>query len=131
MVVIDASAAVALITNQLPQAPRLRLRLAGTEGMHAPHLLDVEVLHVLRRQVFRGDVSEATAALAVGTLSQMRLTRYSHELLRGRIWELRGNLTAYDAAYVALAEALDIPLLTLDGPLFRAPGHSARVEHIA
>jgi predicted nucleic acid-binding protein len=98
--------------------------------MHAPHLLDVEVAQVLRRFVASGALAAPRAAEALTDLADLPLTRYSHEILLPRIWSLRANLTAYDAAYVALAEALDATLLTADLRLLRAPGHTAHIEAI-
>lgn len=104
--------------------------LATPERLHAPHLLDVEVAQVLRHQVATGIVPVGRAREALQDLSDLRIRRYPHVLFLRRIWELRDNLTAYDAVYVALAEALDAPLLTCDGKLALAPGHRARVEVI-
>jgi len=107
----------------------VRSRLfAGGASLHAPHLLDLEVLHVLRRFERRGILHPSRAAEAVEDLLDLPLTRYPHDTLAFRIWELRGALTAYDAAYVALAEALGAPLLTRDAALASARGHRARVE---
>ena len=113
-----------------PGAARLRERVAQVpdETLHAPHLFDVEVLHALRGLALGGLISENRSRYALKALSDMRLTRYPHGPLVARIWDLRGNLTAYEAAYVALAEALDAPLVTTVGRLARAPGHRARVE---
>ena len=113
-----------------PGAARLRERVAQVpdETLHAPHLFDVEVLHALRGLALGGLISENRSRYALKALSDMRLTRYPHGPLVARIWDLRGNLTAYDAAYVALAEALDAPLVTTAGRLAREPGHRARVE---
>ena len=113
-----------------PEAARLRERMAQVpdETLHAPHLFDVEVLYALRGLALGGLISENRSRHAVKALSDMRVTRYPHGPLAPRIWDLRDNLTAYDAAYVALAEALDAPLVTMDGRLSRAPGHRARVE---
>ena len=101
------------------------------ESLHAPHLLDVEVAHALRRYaIVAGDRASAAGA-AMEDLRRLRLRRYPHGPLLGRIWELRANLTAYDAAYVALAEALGAPLVTRDGRLARASGIRARIELFA
>ncbi len=96
--------------------------------LHVPHLFDIEVLHVLRRHSFSGRLSEPRRQLAFDRLSNTRFVRYPHTSLVERIWSLRDNLTAYDAAYVALAEALDAPLVTLDARLASAPGIRAAVE---
>ena len=126
MVVVDASAVAALLFNQ-PNAARLRERL-GRDTLHAPHLLDLEVTQVLRRALRRGLLSETRAALRLVALKELPLTRYPHEPFLDRIWELRGVVTAYDAAYLALAEALAAPLVTTDRPLSRVPGLRAVVE---
>lgn len=86
------------------------------------------MLHALRRQVLRGCLTQDRAFLALKRLRETRLTRYPHTPFIERIWELRENITAYDASYIALSETLDAPLMTTDGRLARAPGHRARVE---
>lgn len=107
----------------------LAARLLDTkETLHAPHLLDVEVANGLRRRVARRELSADLGQLALALLSQLPLARYPHTPLLPRIWELRDNLTAYDAAYVALAEGLDATLVTRDAKLAAAPGHSANIE---
>lgn len=107
----------------------LKQRLSDPrETLHAPHLLDLEVAQVLRRWVTRGAVDGPRAAGALADLADFQLTRYPHTRLIARMWELRANLTMYDAAYITLAEALGAPLLTRDRRLSRAPGHSARIE---
>jgi predicted nucleic acid-binding protein len=113
-----------------PGAARLRERMAQDpdETLHAPYLFDVEVLHALRGLTLGGLISESRSRHAVEALSDVRVTRYPHGPLVARMWDLRDNLTAYDAAYVALAEALDAPLVTTDGRLSRAAGHRAWVE---
>ncbi len=100
---------------------------AADTMLHAPHLIDVEVAQVLRRYVNRGQLGEHHAAAALDDLRDLALERYPHHLFLPRIWDLRDNVTAYDAAYLALAEALDAPLLTCDRRLATAPGHGARV----
>ncbi len=128
MIVLDASAAVRLLLN-LRSADRIRERLGGAEeSLHVPHLFDLEVTQTLRRYVIVGEVSDERGFAALADLSTMRLTHYPHMALVGRIWELKANISAYDAAYVALAEALYAPLLTTDKRLSRAPGHNAEVE---
>jgi predicted nucleic acid-binding protein len=129
LIVLDASAAVSIFLNIGPQAARIRQRIVQPEEtLHVPHLFDVEVLHVLRRHSLSGALSESRGRLALRRLSSTRLTRYPHALFVQRIWELRHDLTAYDAAYVALAETLDAPLLTTDRQLAQVPGISAKVE---
>jgi predicted nucleic acid-binding protein len=96
--------------------------------LHAPHLLDVEVTQVLRRLVREKTVASHRADEAIGDLRDLRLTRYPHSVLLARIWQLRHTLSAYDAAYVALAEVLDAPLLTCDARIASASGHQASVE---
>jgi predicted nucleic acid-binding protein len=98
------------------------------EGLHVPHLFEVEVMNVLRRYALNGSLSTERARLALKRLFDMRITRYPHTALLSRIWELKDNITAYDAAYVALAETLDAPLLTTDRRLAQAPGIRAEVE---
>lgn len=102
--------------------------LTHKASFHAPHLVDLEVAHTLRRLVFRDGLPQERARQALMDLVGFRLRRYPHQVLLPRVWTLRENLTAYDAAYVALAESLDATLLTRDGRIARAPGHSARVE---
>ncbi len=128
MIVLDASAAVRLLLG-LGSAGRIRERLRGPEeSLHVPHLFDLEITQTLRRYVLAGEVSNERGLSALADLSTMRLTRYPHMPLVGRIWELKANVSAYDAAYVALAEALDAPLLTTDKRLSGAPGHNATIE---
>ena len=90
--------------------------------------MDLEVLHALRRQALLGTLSRERSSEALTDLGNIAFARYPHTPLVGRIWELRENLTAYDAAYVALAEALDAPLVTMDGRLAQAPGVRAAIE---
>ena len=131
MIVADASAILDLLL-QTPLAPAVERRmLRDGETIHAPALVDLEVAQVLRRYVSRGEISTARASAALETMIVFPIARYTHEALLPRIWELRENLTAYDAAYVALAEALRAPLVTGDERLARAPGIRAVVELIA
>ena len=102
--------------------------MSSRERLHAPHLLDLEVARVLRRYVSRGELTESRGREALDVLSVFPLTRYSHEPLLSRIWSLRERLTAYDAAYVALAEALGDTLLTRDRRLARTSGIRTRIE---
>lgn len=129
MIVLDASAAIALLLNTPPHASTIRRWLApGEESVHAPHLLDLEVAQVLRRFVLRGELAPDRARAALADLAALDVERYPHTALLPRIWQLRHTLTAYDAAYITLAEALDAPLVTLDGRLQGSVGHQARIE---
>jgi predicted nucleic acid-binding protein len=102
----------------------------GREALHAPCLLDVEVAQVLRRYVARGDVSDERGREAIDLLVNLPIRRHDHGALLERTWELRGNLTAYDAVYVALAEGLRATLVTRDRRLAGAVGVAAAVELI-
>src|SRR5438270_8263752 len=114
MLVVDSSAVLAaLVVRQSPRG--LVRRLAEDGDLHAPHLIDIEVLHALRRLNARRELSDERAADARTDFGELALVRYPHIGLSDRIWELRRNLTAYDAAFVALADALGVPLVTCDG----------------
>lgn len=128
MIVLDASAVVELLLGtRLGRS--IAARIADPElGLHVPHLLDVEVTQALRRYVQSGELDQASAEAALDHLSLLDIERHAHEPLLDRVWALRQNLTAYDAVYVALAEALDAPLMTGDRKLARAPGVRAQVE---
>jgi predicted nucleic acid-binding protein len=130
MIVLDASAAVEVLLQTAVGAPLAERLLSPEASLHVPSLVDIEVAQVLRRFVGQGVLAAERARLALEDLADLPLQRYSHELFLPRIWELRHNLTAYDAAYVALAETLGATLLTRDGRIQRAPGHSAHVEVI-
>ncbi|MDP9340881.1 MAG: type II toxin-antitoxin system VapC family toxin [Actinomycetota bacterium] len=127
MIVVDTSAVIAALAAR-PPSEALTVRLRNDGDLHAPHLLDVEFLHALRRLVATRKLTEDRAAEARGDFADMALVRYPHHPLADRMWERRRNLTAYDAAFIALAEALGVPLITCDGRLARAGGHQARVE---
>ena len=128
MIVVDASAVVEFLL-QTPLGQRVEASLfARTEELHAPHLLDVEVIQALRRLVRTGDVLPTRAEEALEDLAALAIRRHAHFDLLARAWELRDNLTAYDAMYVVLAEALDAVLVTSDGPLGASPGHEVRIE---
>jgi len=124
LIVVDASAAICFLLNSPPdQASAVRSRLSG-DDLHAPHLLDLEVAHALRRFVLAGALTADRARETLSRLAQLRVVRYPHYSFLERIWQLRSNLTAYDAAYVSLAEFLDAPLLTLDARIARAPARA-------
>jgi predicted nucleic acid-binding protein len=127
VIVVDASAVLELLLNT-PRAGRVAGRLFGAgETLHAPHLLDLEVAQVLRRYAASGALAEDRGDQALEDLGDLPVERYPHHPFLGRIWALRHNLTAYDAAYIALAEALGAPLVTRDAALARAE-HRASVE---
>lgn len=128
MIVVDASCVLELLLNT-SAAETVAERLFGAgEPLHAPHLLDLEVAQVLRRYTATRLLPATRGAEALADLANMRLQRWSHEPLLPRIWQLRDGLTAYDAAYVALAEALGASLVTMDRRAAAAKGHGARVE---
>mgnify|MGYP001582371068 CR=1 FL=1 len=128
MIVLDASAIVELLLGTV-RGRSIAARIEDPAlGLHAPHLVDVEVAQALRRYVRDGELSAASAMAALSDLCSLDLRRHGHEPLLERVWALRDNMTAYDAVYVALAEALDTTLLTCDGKLTRAPGMTRRVE---
>ena len=128
MTVVDASAVVEMLLRT-PLGERCSDRLL-TEGeaLCAPHLLDIEVAQVLRRFAERGELTSERGSQALRDLADLPVSRYPHGPLLERVWELRHSVSAYDAVYVALAEALDAPLVTCDGRVARAHGHQARVE---
>ncbi len=128
MIVLDASALVELLLGT-KEGRSIGARIADPAfSLHVPHLADVEIAQALRRYVRESELDAASAASALEDLHSLDLERHAHEPLLDRIWALRQNLTAYDAVYVALAEALDTTLLTCDGKLARAPGMVGRVE---
>lgn len=128
MIVVDASALLeVLLRTSTAEAVERRL-FGASETLHAPHLLDIEVAQVIRRYAAAGEIDGPRGAQAIADLGDFPLRRYPHGFLLPRIWELRGAVTAYDAAYVALAEALDCPLLTRDRRLAAATGAHARIE---
>ena len=130
MIVVDASAILEALLRT-PAAAVVEARLfRAEETLHAPHLIDLEIAQVLRRHALRGWVTSDHCGRVLEALAAFPLTRYPHDDLLPRVWELRANLTAYDAAYVALAEALDAPLLTRDRRMAAASGHRAAVELI-
>jgi predicted nucleic acid-binding protein len=130
VIVLDASAAVEWLLHTGAGVEVAHRVLSSGESLHSPHLLDVEVAQVLRRAVLARAISAERARQALEDLAQLRLQRYPHFPFLPRVWELHGNLTAYDALYVALAESLDASLLTRDRKIASAPGHHARVNVI-
>jgi predicted nucleic acid-binding protein len=128
LIVVDASALIEVLAGT-SAGGRLAERLfAERETLHAPHLLDVEVAQVLRRYALAGEFGAARGAEALEDLAEFPIVRYPHQPFLSRIWELRHNVTVYDAVYLALAEALAAPLLTRDTKLASSAGHRARIE---
>jgi len=131
VIVVDASAALeVLLRTPLARIAERRL-LDPRQTLHAPHLIDLEIAQVLRRYCAVGDLTGRRAREALADFVDLPVTRYPHQPFLDRIWDLRHNLTAYDAAYIALAEVLHAPLVTCDRALASAPGHRAIVEVIA
>lgn len=128
MIVLDASAAVDWLLQTLA-GQRIENRIySRNETLHTPHLLDLEVIQVLRRLARQGVVPVRRADEAVRDLLDLRMTRYPHLVLLPRIWQLRHNFSAHDAAYIVLAEKLGAALVTRDSRLASAPGHAAPIE---
>jgi predicted nucleic acid-binding protein len=126
VIVADSSAVVEVLLNT-PSGLEIRRRFELEEAIHVPHLLDLEVLQVLRRYARTSILDDQRVAEALQDFEDLPLRRHSHRVLLPRIWELRHNLTAYDAAYLALAEILDAPLITRDRAFASIKGHRARV----
>jgi len=128
VIVLDASAAIEWLL-QTSTGQRVEQQIfSQSESLHAPHLLDVEIIQVLRRLVRERVVSVPRADQAITDLLDLRINRYPHFVLLPRIWQLRHKLSAYDAAYVALAEELGAILLTSDARLASASGHTAQIQ---
>ena len=127
MIVLDASVVVDLLLDT-PGADRVAARLRSDRSLHAPAVLDLEVTQALRRFSASRQLSAERGRRAVADLAALPVRRYPHVHLLERIWQLHGSLTAYDAAYVALAEALTATLLTRDRSLAMVRGHRAKVE---
>jgi predicted nucleic acid-binding protein len=127
MIVVDASVILEILLRT-PAAARAEERVFGGQPAAAPHLLDLEVAQVLRRYEATGRLDTTRGRDALADLADFPLTRYPHDLLLPRIWELRATLTAYDAAYVALAEALGATLVTRDERVAGAAGVRAPIE---
>jgi predicted nucleic acid-binding protein len=130
VIVVDASTLLEALLGT-PAAPIVERRLFDSrETLHAPHLVDIEIAQVVRRYAARGEIDREVGRAALADLAGFPLRRYPHGFLLPRVWELRNNLTAYDAIYVALAEVLDAPLLTRDKRLAAAADRHARIELI-
>lgn len=128
MIVVDASALMEVLLNT-EAAPFIATRLFDArETLHAPHIIDLEITQVLRRYTLTGELEPARGEEMLADLGDFPLTRYPHTLFLRRIWGLRSNATAYDAAYLVLAEALGATLVTCDRALASIPGHGVHVE---
>ncbi|MGH3848254.1 MAG: type II toxin-antitoxin system VapC family toxin [Pseudonocardiaceae bacterium] len=128
MIVLDASAAIELLLATDAGEAVARRITDPSEVLHAPHLLSAEVAQVLRRYEASGVITAEEGVAALDDLVALDIEKHDHDDLLGRVWDLRPNLTSYDALYVALAEILDAPLLTFDTKIASAPNHSAIVE---
>lgn len=128
MIVLDASAALELLLRAGDHPGLVDRVLRSAETIAAPHLLDLEVTQVLRRFVISGELPEQRARIAIEDHRALGIVRYPHDALLPRVWQLRSNCTAYDAVYLALAEALESPLVTFDSRIAAVPGHAAAVE---
>ncbi len=126
VIVVDSS----VLIDGIVHPGRVAARIANEE-LAAPHLIDAEVGHALRRLTHRGVIQVHLAERAIDYSFGLQITRYPHVALMPRAWDLRHNLSFYDALYIALAEALDVPLITLDRGLAGVPGTQATVEVIA
>lgn len=130
MIVLDASILVEALLMR-PAADAILERISKPDvTLHAPHLIDIEVAHAVRRLALRGEITAALGGYVMEQLEQFPLERYPHQDLLQGVWTLRHSLSAYDAAFVTLAEILDAPLLTRDRRLASAHGHGARIEMI-
>lgn len=127
MIVVDASVLVAALADDDADGDRARAELQAAGALAAPELIDLEVTSVLRRAVAAGRLADRRARQALDDLAALPLTRAPHLALVDRVWQLRANVTAYDAAYVALAEILGAPLLTADARLAHAPGPTCQI----
>jgi predicted nucleic acid-binding protein len=130
LIVVDTSVVLSMLVGR-PDIPGLAHRIRSDGDLHAPHLLDVEFQHALRRLALSGAISDDRAADARTDFADLAIVRYPHVSLTDRMWELRHDMTAYDAAFIVLAEVLGAPFVTCDVRLARAPGHRAVVETFA
>lgn len=128
MIVVDASAVADLLLELEPGGAWVEGRVRAERSLHAPHLLDFEVASAIRSRVAREDIPVGRGRLALTDLAALPVTRYPASPFLERVWALRTSITAYDAFYVALAEALNAPLITTDRRLARSTGHRAAIE---
>lgn len=130
MIVVDTSALVDYLSGNDSRAQQVRVRLRGERMLAAPHAVDLECASSLRGLVLGRKLPSQEATRVLAALRELRIVRYPHRPLMRRVWELRDNMWPYDASYVALAELLDVPLITADGKLARVPGLRCVVEQI-
>jgi predicted nucleic acid-binding protein len=128
LIVIDASAVLELLLRTDKGIKVQERALVSRESLHAPHLIDIEVTQTLRRLVHLKEISAARGKQALEDHVALNIKRAEHREFLERVWALRDSVTAYDAAYVVLAEILDAPLITCDAKLARSHGHEARIE---
>ncbi|MFM1904164.1 MAG: hypothetical protein RLZZ440_2064 [Planctomycetota bacterium] len=128
MIVIDASAVLELLLRPHDHQDLIAKTLRSGETIAAPHLIDLEVTQVLRRFVSAGELTTARGREAIDDHLSLGIVRYPHDALLERVWQLRAKCTAYDAVYLALAEALDAVFITCDGRLADVPGCRAAVD---
>ena len=131
MIVLDASAALELLLNTATGQLIAREIISRETSLHAPHLIDLEIVQALRRYVLSGEIEEARALTAINHWLGLDVSRYPHEPFVANIWRYRNNLTAYDAAYVALAKVLNAGLITCDHALAEIAGLDATNEVIS
>ncbi len=129
--ILDASAAVDLVLDREPMASWVRTQMRSAPRIRAPHVIDSEVLGALRRLVLAGELPPERGGKALDDFTALPIIRFAHRRLLRRVWALRDNVTAADGLYVALAEALDAPLVTTDAPLARAPGLEIEIRAFA
>jgi predicted nucleic acid-binding protein len=129
LIVVDASVIAPALADDDADGDRARERLLG-ERLVAPELCDLEVIVVIRKALLAGVIDDRRAAMALADLAVLDLERVSHRPLLARIWELRENVTPYDATYVALAETLEATLVTADHRLSQAPGPRCQIEYL-
>ncbi len=127
VIVVDASVLVTALIDDGKDGDQARAEIYG-QTLAAPELIDLEVLSVIRRLAQAGSLPTRRAELAVQDLKDLAIQRARHTALVGRCWELRDNLTSYDAAYVALAEALGAPLVTGDSRIASSPGVRCQIR---
>ena len=130
MIVVDSSVILeVLLRTKSAQAIEKKIFSKG-QTLHAPHLIDLEIAQVIRRYTSASEITPERGSQAIEDLIDFRISRYPHDILLSRIWDLRSNMTAYDAAYVTLAEVLNVPLFTRDARLARSVGSRAKIQLI-